>query len=138
MEMFDHVASHLIANPRASTVMQADLEARQIDVSGCPGWPSPIIPRDLYRIGSLVEKIPELREVRDQYKALFDEEESSGVLSRGTVFMIIDMILNSAPARNAAYYINGPDMEIVIHDPVDRLPKDLTMARLESMIDKAA
>lgn len=124
---------------KVSAVQQEELQdPKQILVHNCPDWPAVLTGRDLYKIGSLLAQPPseELRRtllpLREQYKEAFDLGDDPGsVLSRGVIFMIIDLILSSAPRGNSVYYVPEPELSITVFKPAFEVPKGVTMAILE-------
>jgi hypothetical protein len=127
----------------------------KIDVHGIPGWPSPMTHDDCYQAAQFIKRNPELSALVSAYEEDFggsgDPEPAVGggdlmeflgdapprdlgdqpfELTRGMVFMIIDLMLNSVPKGHGAFYINDVDMEIMPFKPSHPVPKGMTMARL--------
>lgn len=119
---------------KVSAVQQEELQdPKRILVHNCPGWPAELTGRDLYKIGSFLAQNPRLAPLREQYREAFDLGDDPGsVLSRGVIFMIIDLILSSAPKGNSVYYVPEPELSITVFKPAFPVPKGITMAALES------
>ena len=118
---------------KVSAVQQEELQdPKQILVHNCPDWPAVLTGRDLYKIGSLLAQNPRFAQLRKQYREAFDLGDDPGsVLSRGVIFMIIDLILSSAPKGNSVYYVPEPELSIAVFKPAFEVPKGVTMASLE-------
>jgi hypothetical protein len=118
---------------KVSAVHQEELQdPKRILVHNCPGWPAELTGRDLYKIGNLLAQNPRFGSLIEQYREAFDLGDDQGVLSRGVIFMIIDLILSSAPKGNSLYYIPEPELSITVFKPTFAVPKGVTMTSLES------
>jgi hypothetical protein len=117
---------------KVSAVHQEELQdPKRILVHNCPGWPAELTGRDLYKIGTLLSQNPRFGSLVEQYREAFDLGDESGVLSRGVIFMIIDLILSSAPKGNSLYYIPEPELCFTVFKPTFAVPKGVTMTSLE-------
>lgn len=126
-----------------------------LKVHNIPGWPSPMTHDDFYKAAQFIKRNPSLSSIVAAYEADYgDDSDPEGAvgggslmeflgdappddpgdrpfsLTRGLVFMIIDLILNSAPKGHAVFYINDLDMEFMPFKPSHPIPAGMTMGRL--------
>lgn len=128
-----------------------------LTVYNIPGWPSPMTHDDFYKAAQFIKRNPALSSIVAAYEADYgddsDPEAAAGggslmeflgdappddpgdqpfALTRGMVFMIIDLILHSAPKGQSVFYINDLDMEFMPFAPSHPIPAGMTMGRLLS------
>ena len=144
-ELFAPIRDKLLATPKVSAVvmdteMGAEMSgAFRLSVVGCPGWPDTMTHDDFYKVAQFINRAPDYEGLIAAYDADFgdgsgpdDVPDEEIALSRGFVFMMVDLILASAPKGHTAFYVNEVDMEIGVWTASHPVPKGLTMARLLS------
>jgi hypothetical protein len=142
-ELFAPIRDKLLATPKVSAVvMDTDMGAEmsgafRLTVVGCPGWPTSMTHDDFYKVAQFINRSPAYSELIAAYEAVFGDGEGPDdvpdeelALTRGFVFMMVDLILASAPKGHTAFYVNEVDMEIGVWKPSHPVPKGLTMASL--------
>lgn len=144
-DLFEPIRDKLLASPKVSAVIidtgvgDEMTGAFQLRVVGCPGWPTDMTHDDFYKAAQFLKRSPNYADLIAAYESDYggDEEdeaapEGESFLTRGLVFMLVDIILSSAPKGNTAFYVNDFDGEIGAWQAVHPVPKGLTAGRLMS------